>query len=72
MSPIPDQMMNNANLADASSSVITLAGFKLSALPEDDEHPYGHARIEYITGMIVSVLIVVVGVALIKYSMTKS
>ena len=59
------------NLADASSSVITLAGFKLSALPEDDEHPYGHARIEYITGMIVSVLIVVVGVELIKYSIDK-
>ncbi|WP_338547590.1 cation diffusion facilitator family transporter [Emergencia sp. JLR.KK010] len=59
------------NLADASSSVITLAGFKLSALPEDDEHPYGHARIEYITGMIVSVLIVVVGVELIKSSIDK-
>lgn len=59
------------NLADASSSVITLAGFKLSALPEDDEHPYGHARIEYITGMIVSVLIVVVSVELIKSSIDK-
>ncbi|NCE99053.1 cation diffusion facilitator family transporter [Emergencia sp. 1XD21-10] len=59
------------NLADASSSVITLAGFKLSALPEDEEHPYGHARIEYITGMIVSVLIVVVGVELIKSSIDK-
>ncbi len=59
------------NLADASSSVITLAGFKLSAMPEDEEHPYGHARIEYITGMIVSVLIVVVGVELIKSSTDK-
>lgn len=59
------------NLADASSSVITLAGFKLSAMPEDEEHPYGHARIEYITGMIVSVLIVVVGVELIKSSIDK-
>ncbi len=48
-----------------------MAGFKLSALPEDDEHPYGHARIEYITGMIVSVLIVVVGVELIKSSIDK-
>ena len=54
------------NLADASSSIITLAGFKLSSLPEDKEHPYGHARIEYISGMIVSVLIVVVGIELIK------
>lgn len=36
------------NLADASSSIITLIGFKLASLPEDEEHPYGHARIEYI------------------------
>lgn len=59
------------NLADASSSIITLAGFKLSSMPEDKEHPYGHARIEYISGMIVSVLIVVVGVELIKSSVDK-
>lgn len=59
------------NLADASSSVITLAGFKLASMPEDEEHPYGHARIEYISGMIVSVLIVVVGVELIKSSASK-
>lgn len=59
------------NLADASSSVITLAGFKLASLPEDKEHPYGHARIEYITGMIVSVLIVVVGIELVKSSADK-
>ena len=36
------------NLSDASSSVITLVGFRLSAKPADDEHPYGHARIEYL------------------------
>lgn len=59
------------NLTDASSSVITLAGFKLSAMPEDAEHPYGHARFEYISGMIVSVLIVVVGVELGKSSIDK-
>ncbi len=59
------------NLADASSSVITLIGFRLAAMPEDEEHPYGHARIEYITGMIVSVLIVVVGVELVKSSVEK-
>lgn len=59
------------NLADASSSVITLAGFKLASMPEDEDHPYGHARIEYITGMIVSVLIVVVGVELGKSSIDK-
>lgn len=59
------------NLADASSSVITLIGFKLASLPEDEEHPYGHARYEYITGMIVSVLIVVVGIELAKASLGK-
>lgn len=59
------------NLADASSSVITLIGFKLAALPEDEDHPYGHARIEYITGMIVSVLIIVVGAELFRSSVGK-
>jgi len=59
------------NLADASSSIITILGFKLASKPESDDHPYGHARIEYISGMIVSVLIVVVGVELFKSSVTK-
>ena len=40
------------NLADASSSIITLIGFKLAAAPEDKDHPYGHARIEYLTGLL--------------------
>lgn len=59
------------NLADASSSVITLIGFKLASLPEDEEHPYGHARIEYIAGMIVSMIIIVVGFELGKESVLK-
>lgn len=59
------------NMADASSSIITLLGFKLSSKPESEDHPYGHARIEYISGMIVSVLIVVVGVELLKSSVEK-
>ncbi len=59
------------NFTDASSSIITLAGFKLASMPEDNEHPYGHARIEYITGVIVSILIVVVGVELGKSSVEK-
>jgi len=59
------------NLTDASSSVITLAGFKLASMPEDEEHPYGHGRIEYIAGMIVSVMIVVVGIELLKTSFGK-
>ena len=49
------------NLADGASSIITLLGFKLASLPEDEEHPYGHARIEYIAGMAVSVMILIVG-----------
>ena len=59
------------NLADASSSIITLIGFKLASLPEDEEHPYGHARIEYIAGMVVSLIIIVVGVELGKSSFDK-
>lgn len=59
------------NLADASSSIITLVGFKLAALPEDEEHPYGHARIEYLAGMAVSVMIILVGVELGKSSIDK-
>lgn len=59
------------NLADASSSIITLIGFKLASLPEDEEHPYGHARIEYIAGMVVSLIIIVVGVELGKSSFEK-
>lgn len=59
------------NLADASSSVITLVGFRLAAMPEDEDHPYGHARIEYLTGLIVSVIIIVLGLQLLKTSITK-
>ncbi len=49
------------NIADASSSVVTLIGFKLASKPADKEHPYGHQRIEYIAGLIVSMLICVLG-----------
>ena len=59
------------NLADASSSLITLIGFKLASLPEDKEHPYGHARIEYLAGLLVSVIIIVVGLELGKGSVDK-
>lgn len=59
------------NLADASSSVITLIGFRLASMPEDKEHPYGHARIEYLTGLLVSMLIIVVGVQLFSSSVDK-
>lgn len=59
------------NLADASSSIITLIGFKLAALPEDEGHPYGHARIEYLTGLLISVIIIVLGLQLLKTSFSK-
>ena len=54
------------NLSDASSSIITLVGFRLSAKPADEEHPYGHARIEYLAGLAVSVMILVIGVELAR------
>lgn len=59
------------NLADASSSIITLIGFKLASLPEDKDHPYGHARYEYLTGLLISVMIIVVGIQLLKSSFAK-
>ncbi len=59
------------NLSDASSSLITLAGFKLASKPADEKHPYGHARIEYFSALIVSVLILVIGVELGKSSIEK-
>ncbi len=59
------------NLADASSSIITLVGFKLASRPEDETHPYGHARIEYLTGLFVSILIIVLGIQLLKTSVDK-
>lgn len=59
------------NLADAASSIITLVGFKLAAMPEDEEHPYGHARIEYIAGLIVSIIIIFVGFSLGKESVNN-
>lgn len=59
------------NLSDATSSAITLVGFRISQKPGDKDHPYGHARSEYIAGMIVSVLIVVVGIELFRSSFLK-
>ncbi len=49
------------NLSDSASSVIMLIGFKLSSKPPDKEHPFGHARIEYITGMVISFIIILIG-----------
>ena len=59
------------NLSDASSSIISLLGFKLSSRPADEEHPFGHGRYEYLSGLMVSVLIMVIGVELLKSSFEK-
>lgn len=59
------------NLSDAASSVVTLIGFKLACKPADSEHPYGHARYEYLSGLAVAVLILVIGVELLKSSVEK-
>lgn len=59
------------NLSDMGSSLITLVGFKLASAPADEEHPYGHQRIEYITGLVVSIIILFVGGSLLKTSIEK-
>jgi cation diffusion facilitator family transporter len=59
------------NLSDASSSIVTLLGFKLSEKPADDDHPYGHARFEYLTGLAVAALILFIGFELLKTSVMK-
>lgn len=59
------------NLSDASSSVITLLGFIISKKPADEKHPYGHARVEYLSGLAVAALIIVIGVELATSSFNK-
>ena len=59
------------NLSDASSNLVSLVGFKLGARPADSQHPYGHARYEYLAGLAVSVMILVIGVELLKESFGK-
>lgn len=59
------------NLTDAGSSVITLIGFRMSGQKPDRDHPFGHGRIEYISGLIVSMLIILVGFELGKTSVEK-
>lgn len=59
------------NLSDAASSVVTLVGFRLAGQEPDREHPFGHGRAEYLAGLAVSVLILLVGVELGKSSIEK-
>ncbi len=59
------------NLSDSGSSLITLFGFKLAGQEADPHHPFGHGRIEYLTGLLVSLLILVMGYELVKTSVGK-
>lgn len=59
------------NLSDASSSIVTLVGFKLAEKPADDNHPYGHARFEYLSGLAIAAMIVVIGFELLQTSIDK-
>lgn len=59
------------NLSDASGSIITLLGFRLAEKPADEKHPYGHARIEYLTGLAVAAMILLIGAELAKNAFHK-
>lgn len=59
------------NLSDGANSLITLIGFKMSSKPADKEHPFGHQRIEYITGLIVSIIVVALAIILGYQSVDK-
>ena len=59
------------NLSDASSNVVSLIGFRLASKAPDAEHPYGHARYEYLAGLVVSVTILAIGLSLGKESIGK-
>ena len=59
------------NLSDAASSVVTLLGFHLAQRPADSDHPYGHARYEYISGLTVAAMIIVIGFELAKSAVFK-
>lgn len=59
------------NLSDAGSSVVTLVGFKMAGKPADTEHPFGHGRIEYLSGLFVAMAILLMGYELLKSSVSK-
>lgn len=59
------------NLSDASGSAVTLIGFKMAEKPADRDHPYGHARMEYLSGLTIAVLILLIGLELAKSSFHK-
>ena len=59
------------NLSDASGSIVTFIGFRVADMPADEHHPYGHARAEYLSGLGVAALILVIGIELVKTSVSK-
>ena len=59
------------NLADGGSAVVTLLGFRLAEIPPDEKHPFGHARFEYLSGLAVAAMIVVIGVELMQSAAEK-
>lgn len=59
------------NIFDAVSSIISLVGFKISGKPADDEHPFGHGRIEYVSALTLAFIILIMGFELIKTSVDK-
>lgn len=59
------------NLSDAGSSIMTFVGFKMAGMPADSEHPYGHGRMEYVSGIIISFIIMMMGFELGKSSVEK-
>lgn len=59
------------NLSDAGSSIMSLVGFKMAAQPADEEHPFGHGRMEYVSGLIISFLILLMGFELAQESVLK-
>lgn len=59
------------NLSDCGSSLVTLVGFKISGKPADEQHPFGHARMEYISGLIISFVILMLGFQMAQNSIAK-
>lgn len=59
------------NISDAGTSIVTLVGFKISGKPADKDHPYGHARIEYVSSLIISFIILLIGFSILKSSVIK-
>lgn len=59
------------NLSDMASSIVTIIGFKLSSVPPDEEHPFGHGRLEYISALVVAFMVMLVGVQFIKSSFER-